>query len=310
MTATGCYEDAAQVASKWGGTVDDSTLHALVQRVGGRAEEQTQHRLKSLPQERQPQRQASQLAVLMVDGWQVRQRGAGWGKKKSKQPHVQWHELKTGVFYLHEQSGQTAGGRGLLQDKVVISWQGEPSELGSRLHWEALHHGLGRAGERLFLGDGAAWIWNLKRDRWANALELLDFFHGSQHLWSLGESWYGPEQPKLSQWVEPRLHQLRHGQETKVLKEISRLKKRRGIAGEVIERERRYFATHSCRMNYQTIARRGWPIGSGAVESACRQKQCRFKRPGQFWTPEGLRHLCALDEARRNHHWDQLWKPA
>ena len=62
-------------------------------------------------------------------------------------------------------------------------------------------------------------------------------------------------------------------------------------------------------MNYQEIARRGWPIGSGAVESACRAKQCRFKRPGQFWTPEGLRHLCALDEARRNGHWNELWAP-
>ncbi len=310
VTATGCYEEAAQVASKWGGTMDDSTLHALVQRVGARAEGQAQQRLKSLPQERQPQRPGSQLAVLMVDGWQVRQRGKGWGKKKSKQPHVEWHELKTGVFYLQEQSAQTAGGRGLLQDKVVISWQGEPSELGRRLHWEALHHGLSRARETLFLGDGAAWIWNLKQDRWANSLELLDFFHGGQHLWTLGESWCGPEQPQLSQWVEPRLHRLRHGQEKKVLGEISRLQKRRGVAGEVIQRERKYFATHASRMSYQAIAQRGWPIGSGAVESACRQKQCRFKRPGQFWTPEGLRHLCALDEARRNHHWDQLWKPS
>ena len=60
-------------------------------------------------------------------------------------------------------------------------------------------------------------------------------------------------------------------------------------------------------MNYQAVAQRGWPIGSGAVESACRQKQCRFKRPSQFWTTKGLRNLCALDEARRNHHWVDLW---
>jgi len=62
-------------------------------------------------------------------------------------------------------------------------------------------------------------------------------------------------------------------------------------------------------MNYQENAKRGWPIGSGAVESACRQKQCRFKRGGQFWTKESLRNLCALDEARRNRHWDELWSP-
>jgi hypothetical protein len=39
----------------------------------------------------------------------------------------------------------------------------------------------------------------------------------------------------------------------------------------------------------------------------CRQKQCRFKRPGQFWTVNGLRNLYALEEARRNQHWDELW---
>ncbi len=41
-------------------------------------------------------------------------------------------------------------------------------------------------------------------------------------------------------------------------------------------------------MHYQQVARRGWPIGSEAVESACRQKQTRFKRCGQFWTQTGL----------------------
>ena len=309
VTATGCYEEAAAVAGKWGGPVDDSTLHALVQRVGARAEAQTQERLQTPPPERQPQRSASPLAVLMVDGWQVRQRGAGWGKKKTRQPRVEWHELKTGVFYRHEQSARTQGGRGLLEDKVVVSWQGPPDELGRRLNWEAVRGGLGRARQTLFLGDGAVWIWNLKHDRWADALELLDFYHGSQHLWALGEAWCGPAQPGLSQWVEPRLHQLRHGQEQKVLAQIGSLKRRRGAAGKVVERERHYFASHAGRMNYQAIARRGWPIGSGAVESACRQKQCRFKRAGQFWTAQGLRHLCALDEARRNYHWIQLWKP-
>jgi hypothetical protein len=260
------------------------------------------------PVERQPQRAASPLAVLLVDGWQVRQRGTGWGKKKTQQPRVEWHELKTGVFYRHEQSGQTQGGRGVLADKIVVSWQGPPDELGQRLNWEAVRGGLGRARQTLFLGDGAAWIWNLQQDRWADAVGLLDFYHGSQHLWALGEACSGAAQPGLSQWVEPRLHQLRHGREKQVLAQIRRLKKRRGTAGRVVERERNYFATHAGRMNYQAVARHGWPIGSGAVESACRQKQCRFKRPGQFWTTTGLRNLCALDEARRNHHWDELWK--
>ena len=159
----------------------------------------------------------------------------------------------------------------------------------------------------LFLADGAGWAWNLKKDRWNRAIELLDFYHGSQHLWDLGRAMHGESQPALSQWVEPLLHQMRHGKEQRVLREIAQLGRRRGQRGKVIRREQNYFQNHSKRMNYQEISNRGWPIGSGAVESACRQKQCRFKRCGQFWTSSGLRNLCALDEARRNHHWDELW---
>src|SRR5512136_3196550 len=45
-TLAGSYEAAAQVAGKWGSPVDDSVIHALVQRVGTEAQVQTQQRLK------------------------------------------------------------------------------------------------------------------------------------------------------------------------------------------------------------------------------------------------------------------------
>ena len=55
-TATGSYEEAAQVASKWSQSVDDATLHTLVQRMGARAEVQAQQRYEQPPTERLPQR--------------------------------------------------------------------------------------------------------------------------------------------------------------------------------------------------------------------------------------------------------------
>jgi hypothetical protein len=307
ITATASYEEAAALAQKWGVPVTDSTLHSLTQRLGARAEAQTQAQWKKPPVEREPQRAPTKLAVLMVDGWQVRQRGPGWGKKKTQENRVAWHEWKTGVYYRQEQSALTAGGRGLIDGKIIIGWQGEPVEFGRRLHWEAQQGGLGRARAKLVVGDGAPWIWNLAQDRWAGATELLDFYHAAQHLWDLGQALHGKDEAAAAQWVEPRRHQLRHGQEKQLLAEIAGLKVPRGQAGKVVVREQNYLASHAGRMNYRTLHRRGWPIGSGAVESACRQRQCRFKRPGQFWTPEGMRHLSALTEARHNQHWNQLW---
>jgi hypothetical protein len=306
-TLAGSYEAAAQVAGKWGCEVDDSVIHALVQRVGREAEAKTQQRLEQPPQESQPQRRASELALLMLDGWYARFRGPGWGRKRTKKDRVEWHEVKNGVFYLHEQAGQTEGQRGVIADKTVVRSLGQPMELGQRLHWEAVRGGLSRAKDKLVLGDGIAWIWNLKANRWPEARELLDFWHGGQHLWALGRAVNGMNEMKAKPWVEKRLQQLRHAGDSSLLKEIGALKESRSQAGQSIRKEKNYFAGQSHRMNYKEIADRGWPIGSGPVESSCRQDQCRFKRPGQSWTQAGFRNLSALDEARRNNHWDELW---
>lgn len=204
VTATDSYEQTAAVAGKWGVAVDDSTLHALTQRLGARAEACTRAALKTSPAEREPERAPTKLAVLMLDGWQVRQRGPGWGKKKTQQPRVEWHEWKTGVFYRHAQAGATAGGRGVLTETVVIGWQGDPVELGRRLHGEALRGSLGRAQAKRVAGDGAPWIWNVAQDRWAGATEVLDFYHASQHLWELGRAVQGEEEAATAHWVEPR----------------------------------------------------------------------------------------------------------
>jgi len=281
----------------------------LAQRLGARAEAHTQQRLATVPTEIASRRAPSALTVRMLDGWQVRQRGLGWGRKRTKKPRVQWHELKTGVAYRHDQAGQTAGGRGLLAQKRVVSWQGEPFELGRRLHWEALRHGLARSRDVLVVADGAPWIWNVVADRWAGATELLDFYHASQHLWELGRALSRGDDAQAAAWVQPRRHQLRHGKERRLLQELATMRPPHGPAGEIVRREQRYFAGHTQRMNYDALARRGWPISSGAVESACRQRQCRFKRSGQFWTATGLRHLAALVEAQANDHWDELWQP-
>jgi hypothetical protein len=76
------------VAAKWGCSVDDSTLHALVQRVGAQAQAQLQERLQSPPKEIEPRRKRSELAVLLMDGWQARFRRPGWGAKKTQKPRV------------------------------------------------------------------------------------------------------------------------------------------------------------------------------------------------------------------------------
>lgn len=307
LTATTSYAQAAALAGKWGVRADDSTLHELARRLGARAEAQTQARLQTPPPESQPQRAPTALAVLEIDAWLVRHRGPGWGRKKTQKPRVEWHEMKIGLFYRHEHRTQADNGRGLLTDKALVSCQGDGLQLARRLHWQAQADGLGRAKNVLALADGADWCWRTIEDRWPQAGQLLDFYHASQHVWEVGRALHGDDEEKVRPWVERRLHWLKHGQEKRWLKELGGLKRPGGAAGEAVRRNQNYFAEHAGRMDYAGAARRGWPIGSGAVESACLSQQGRFKRPGQFWTRDGLRHLSALQEARTNGHWSQLW---
>jgi hypothetical protein len=56
ITATASYEEAAALAQKWGVRVTDSSLHALTQRLGSRAEKQKQPQLKTPPPEMEPEK--------------------------------------------------------------------------------------------------------------------------------------------------------------------------------------------------------------------------------------------------------------
>ncbi len=51
----------------------------------------------------------------------------------------------------------------------------------------------------------------------------------------------------------------------------------------------------------------GAPLGSGAVESLCRQLQNRFKSCGQFWSRKGLTHLLAINVLFKNQSARFLW---
>lgn len=73
----------------------------------------------------------------------------------------------------------------------------------------------------------------------------------------------------------------------------------------MLEREAAYLDGHREHLDYQSKAERGEPIGSGAMESACKQYQLRFKRPGQFWKYE--EGLLELYRRRLSGRWDSLW---
>ena len=322
-TLAGSYEAAAALAAKWGSPVDDATIHKHVQRAGGRAQAQAAARVEralNLETRAQVVCEAKAQAprgefslVLMLDGWMIRERGEQWGLKPAERAgeRVAWRELKSAIVFRLDQRAATASGRRMILEKFHVAQRGEPEELGRRLYAEALRRGLNQAVHVYVVADGAVWIWKIVQDRFPDAVGGLDFYHASQHLWAVAQALFGEEGPAAQRWVEPLLQQLAHGGEARVLRKLEDvLRRHHPLNAErqtVLERETAYFQNHREHLHYEQLQEQGCPKGSGAMESTCGQFQNRFKRSGQFWTVPGEQHLLALELARRNNDWDEIW---
>ena len=325
-TMCGSYESAAEVSAKWGSAVDDSTIHAHAQRAGARAEAARERRVdRALEPATRGQVVAEAKAhgpggpfslVIMMDGWMVRERGSDWGLKPPEKAgdRVAWREMKTAIIFRLHQRAENQSGRRMIVEKFYVAYRGDADEFGRRVHGEALRRGLHQAQKVYVVADGAAWIWNIVEDRFTGAVGVLDFYHASEHLWAVAAELYGEDAQGRRRWVSPLLRMLKHGQEDQVRRRLKdRLKRclnQGSPAAPVVERETKYFESHRHRLHYAKAQAEGCPLGSGAIESTCAQLQTRFKRTGQFWTPHGQGHLLALELARRNNDWDEIWEQA
>ena len=170
----------------------------------------------------------------------------------------------------------------------------------------ALERGLARASEVIYLGDGAAWVWEIARTCFGSATQILDYYHASQHVVALAKAVYEDE-GTAQNWARRWQALLYESQLDLVLAEA------RQAAGNLLsaegQRQIEYLENHRARMDYRRYRANGWFIGSGVVEAGCKHViGQRLKQSGMFWTETGasavLTLRCALLSAGG---WNHLW---
>ena len=256
------------------------------------------------------------VMVIELDAWNIRERDY-WGQTQELQGAGQefsrWHWVYGATCFRLDQRGQSAGGRPFITERGYIMTRGGLEELEKQLWAEAVRRGLLQAELVLVVADGAAWIWNLVGQRFKGAREVLDFYHAAEHLWTVAHTVFGSGTAAAKQWVQPLISQLKEGKGADVIQTLEQALQKivdRPEDHKTVEVERNYFLTHQSRLDYKAIAEAGYPIGSGAMESTCRQYQCRLKRTGQFWTTAGDEALITLETMWRNQRWRLLFPHA
>jgi hypothetical protein len=74
-----------------------------------------------------------------------------------------------------------------------------------------------------------------------------------------------------------------------------------------VEAEWKYLENNRNRLDFTGAKARGEPLGSGAMESTCKQYQGRFHGSGQFGTTQGDEALMCLETFWRNGRWSRVF---
>lgn len=153
-----------------------------------------------------------------------------------------------------------------------------------------------------FLGDGAIWIWNLVDKYYPDALQIVDWYHAEEHLETVATSAFA-DLSERTRWLAQTTQFLWDGQVEDVIAACNLLAQNCLLA----EQAAAYFTNNCERMRYDQFRASGYMIGSGTIESACKQIVThRLKLPGAQWMLTGAVQTAKARAAWLSHQWQPL----
>jgi hypothetical protein len=257
-----CYKQVQRIAERTGGVLVE--------------EECMSSALAVLPDSVADSDECTDVMTISADGLMVHSDGA-------------WTEMKVGTIL---------GERG----RTSIATLSRCEEFGKHLYLEALRRGVRNAGKTVFVADGAVWIWNLAAEHFPDAVEVVDWYHAIEHLWEVANAWHGEGSRKARTWVKHNKARLTDNGVDRVIASLRQWKPESDEQVTLKRENLHYFTTNAQRMLYRSFREAGYYIGSGNVESACKQYgHGRLKQAGMRWKHDGIEAVAHLRSALLNN---------
>jgi hypothetical protein len=269
-----------------------------------RLETHERARATALPEQWEPPSRAvvpDQRMGVAMDGMMVHVR------------HEGWKELKVGAVFAIE----VGVGRDVQTDEPVplahavhntyAAHLGGPEVFGELLFTEARRRGWEQAQDTQVVADGAAWIWNQADLHFGRSHQLVDWYHGKQHLAAAARLYKGDGTPAFRTWLNSRETALYQGHAARIAAELDQAADAQPKVADDLRREAGYFREHQHRMNYLELREGEYVIGSGMVEGGAKQYQARLCGPGMRWTRARLERLIPIRTAILSSRFLDVW---
>jgi hypothetical protein len=159
------------------------------------------------------------------------------------------------------------------------------------------------------VADGAPDNWSYLGETLPFGVEVLDFYHATEHLGAALGAAYGEGTPAYQERVETLRTVLRDDPQgvDKVMGALSRLRTRYPRR-QALHKALAYFREHRHRMPYAHLRAQHLPIGSGVVEAACKTLVSqRLKRSGMRWRMTGGQAILTFRALCQSERFERAW---
>ena len=181
---------------------------------------------------------------------------------------------------------------------------------------DQLESNIGSRVTKIFLSDGHRTLWNYadSNERFDHYKKLIDFYHTEEHLSKAAAALFGQRSAKAKLWYNTYRAKLLEHQDgaSAVIRSMLYYKNtlKLGTSRQKdLAQEQTFFRRNKHRMSYAEFRVRGWPIGSGPVEAACKSiVKTRLCRRGMRWLREGGQRILDLRCYAKSALWDAFWQ--
>ena len=218
-----------------------------------------------------------------------------------------WKEVKVATVSAVTHATETENGEWAMQlEKHSYRAGLWDAKKFSQHQWaESSDRGVEKAQYLSSVNDGAVWIWNIVRMSYGRCVEIIDFWHAAERLWTIARQHFGPETPEAAAWVAIQRRLLAESGLRQIMHNVRQLYPERHSLPENVSRAIAYLFHNRWRMRYRDFRQAGYPIGSGSVESACKALvQARLKQAGMRWSRNGAQAVLALRSCLLSDRWE------